>query len=219
MEIIKANKGFVLVTLMALLPLLIAAAMAFTFSSQVLLKWHQTHKICRSESMGLQSQLGQLLRSLMLLNPLATKLRFDEIQTTVKLAAAVAQANPPAVALLTAKLKMIHAKQKNLDRQQKLILSTAKVRILKWQTSLNFKLRPHTKGVLQLENPTHEALAVEPWPKGATAPTYKIKDNFAQEQMVGAKWSKPIRGECFATLKQRKLSWIPALSEAKFYLK
>jgi len=218
MEIIKSNKGFIIPTLVTLVPLLSALAMGLTFSSQVLLQWHQTHKICRNESMGLQSQLGQLLRSLMLLNPPAAKLRFDEIKTTAKLAAAVAQANPPAVALLTAKLKVIHAKQKNLDRQQQLILSTAKVRIIKWQAFLNLKMRPHVRNTLQLEN-SSEALAVEAWPKGALAPTYKIKENFSQEQMVGAKWSHPIRGQCFATLKQRKLSWIPALSEAKSYLR
>lgn len=215
MEIIKSEKGFLTVTLLALLPLLIAVGVALSFSSRLLFQWHQTHKICRSESMGLQNQLGMLLKSLLLLNPQAHKLRLDKIATAAKLAMAVANANPPAITLYTAKLKMIQAKQAQLDRQQKLILATAKTRLIKWQVAMSLKLRTKIQGPLRLESSNREALAVEPWPKGALAPTYRTKENFAQQQMVGATWAKPIRGECFATLQQRRLSWKPVLSEAK----
>lgn len=232
-KLIKSEQGFLTATLLALLPLILTLGLGFAVSSRVLFQWHQTHKICRNESMKLQKQLGELLKSLMLLNPVAHKLRADKIIAAAKLAIAVAEVNPPLIAFYTAKLEMIQAKQINLDRKQKLILSMAKVRLLKWQTSMFAKLQPKTLGPMRLEHRFNEALAVEPSPRGDMAPAYNLRTHFEQEQMAGAKWfsslnrmlpqqlqtflqsNRILPGECYATLKKRRLSWIPALSEAK----
>lgn len=234
-QLIKSQQGFVTMTLLALLPLVLTIGLGLAFSSKILLHWHHTHKVCRSESMSLQKNLGQLLKSLMLLNPQAHKFRTDKIITTTKLASAVAAANPPLVAFYTAKLARIHAQQIRLDRQQKLILSMAKAQLLKWQTRMSTKFQLKTLGPMRLEYPLQTALAVEPFPKTALAPSYQLKNNFEQQQIVGAKWfssmnrllpnvmqtflksNRTLNGACYATLKQRRLSWAPTLSEAKSF--
>lgn len=234
-QLIHSEKGFVTTLLIALLPLILAIGIGLAFSSKVLFHWHYTHKMCRSETMGLQKNLGELLRSLMLLNPQAYKLRTDKIIATAKLAAAVAAANPPVIAFYTAKIARIHAQQLRLDRQQKLILSMAKMQMTKWQIKMTTKFQLKTLGPMRLEHSFQHDLAVEPFPKGDIAPAYNLKNNFEQEQIVGAKWfsslnrllpnpmqsllksNRTLTGECYATLKQRKLSWKPALSEAKSF--
>ena len=236
-QLIQSEKGFVTTMLLALLPLILATGIGLAFSSKVLLHWHHTHKICRNEAMSLQKNLGELLKSLMLLNPQAHKLRADKIIATAKLAAAVAAANPPVIAFYTAKIGRIHTQQIKLDRQQKLILSMAKAQMLKWQIRMTTKFQLKTLGPMRLEHSFQHDLAVEPWPKSGLAPAYNLKNNFEQEQIVGAKWfsslnrllphsmqpflksNRTLAGECFATLKQRRLTWKPALSEAKSFLK
>ncbi len=198
------QNGFVLLTTVFLLPLLVAAGICFYFLVHILILQNETRQICRDALLRGQAGVVIPLRILLAQNPRAYFLEAKLGEARVQLAAAIAAGNPAGAALAAAKIKKVIAEQILLkNRQQKYIqlaqknmdtgfglarrdVETALKNRTNSQFSSFWKFQPSP---LQPAQPS--VLAIMP-AFSSVAPAYLLKPNFTQAQELKLTWTYAI---------------------------
>lgn len=194
---IRSNRGFTVVGLLVLLPLLVSLV---TFCSAAMLLLNADAELkheCRSTLLEAQDEIANDLETLMKLNETARTLR--RARDTAEVAVRVAVA-PPAIAAARAALLAVIAKQAALASKQTSLLLRAKAKSrstpLKTKLKLHRKLRDKAKLLesresaleTQLKSASFDVVAS---PRDSMTPDYHPSAGFTklQEMKVEAQWS------------------------------
>jgi hypothetical protein len=210
---IANDKGFALVFLISLLPILLAAGLFLLFSQYLVQNWMQSLHICRTELLSTQKRAAQDLSTLMSLNSVAQGLRIALTAAKVELAAATVSMDPIMIAKATANIAKIKRQQQQLDGVQKALISKAdlamsagvqKVRFLLQAQDLRMKARLpdffsfHLRQIRLQASP----LAVKP-DVPELAPVYELKPQFEEAQALSVSWISE-----FHTNSSERSQWI-----------
>ncbi|MBX2987570.1 MAG: hypothetical protein KF802_06710 [Bdellovibrionaceae bacterium] len=227
------RRGFAMISLLTLLPVLLAAGACLFFIMGFVEDRTATRNGCRRQLLQGLEQAGRPMKQLMDLNPLAWRLRAEKTAALAALAAATAAGNPAAVSAANMRLQVIQQKQTSLDLRQKALLRRADASLKSSQTlawravaraPLNFL-------VPQPQKPVFIPPALRPDGPGP-APVYVLPPDFERRQTLAQKWQSrfelrgplqnflPARGRlnetCAATLVPRGNFWRSRLTEARF---
>jgi hypothetical protein len=229
----KNQKGFALVLMISLLPVVMAgAACLFVFVGLLEDRIVPKNACRRHLLMGLE-QISTPLRTLMNLNPQAVQLRVQMKAALSALAAATAAGNPPAMARALRWVQKVRQQQRLLDRQQKILLRSAETLLRLAHDRAGAALRQKPIGFLKTENlrPSAVRVAVRP-DVPTTAPVYVFEDDFETRQTLAYEWQSRfvLRGPlanfltasgrfpdvCAATLTKETWPWQARLNEDRF---
>lgn len=232
----RSNEGFVVVLLLAFLPVLFTATLLVPMG----LHAFQIHKaerhICRTGLLSYQASALQTIEQLKLLNIEARVLRAQKVT-------AQAMMLVPKTAVPGLKLYLqTRRAQKILDTRQRLLLNLGRIRLQKqlWQivrslkkTGTDFALFTTTTQVL---SGLRGKLAVRPDDSSDIAPVYVLEDDFThkQTQQISWKTSLSFRGDfawkeeigwrrlrqnqaCAATIENKDGTLRAVLSAARFW--
>src|ERR1044072_819284 len=94
---LKTQKGFALVLTLALMPLLMAALIAYLLLNTSLQTWMETSHICRKELLKTQDTAAAGLEKLLAMNSSVKLIRSQILVTEIAIAAAVASAQVEAL--------------------------------------------------------------------------------------------------------------------------
>ncbi|HWU43775.1 MAG TPA: hypothetical protein VN132_10065 [Bdellovibrio sp.] len=226
METLLANnKGFAVVMITALLPVLVGAvlvAWAIVAFIQIDLKMKF---ICRREGLHGQEQVAPLLTTLLAMNPAAYILRAELIEARIQ--AAAFPATIPHLLRVETLVRNFEAKQQELIRQSNLLLLRSHLSIeLQLSQERHYITRaiPLFTGDLTVHYTQAPRLAVRP-DSPAHPPAYIPVDNFTEAQALVQRWQYRLRvikilqpflqGDftfekaCAVTLKQEDSIWVP----------
>lgn len=231
----KSSKGFALILLLSLIPVM-TAAILLVFSSLIIFnKDLELKHTCRLFGIEGQKKASTQIKNLFKLNPQATRLKLLEVQVLQQLAL---NPNPAIKITAVAKLQKIRAKQELLDIRQKQILKYGNFLMssnyLRAQSVLRRTASEKISPLIHFElislSGISPQLAVRPLMAGL-APTYGVKANFYEAQALAHSWqyqlsvaspfSKFLNGRfklsrsCFVTLKQEGEMWTPLIGTAK----
>lgn len=176
----KNNKGFVLLSLLTMWPLILSILVVVSSSSFYLKKRVETLHFCRTVLLEIQRNMSRSLYSLLSLNPQAQHLRKQEASTRKKIQIASATA-PELLPLLEARLATIHLKQIKLRAKQNLIIK-------KSEMSGTEKIN-HLRNKISRAQTNKPRLAVIASPTTSLSPDYKIAPDFTNIQKIYATWS------------------------------
>lgn len=220
----KNQWGFSMLNFCFLIPIIFASGVLVFGSFQIISKYTDAQRECRIHVMGAQQILGQKLKELLDLNPLAKSLRTQEKTLKIARAAAIL---PSVIAAIQAKIIINQFQQSILRGKQELILATAKIQAQREMA----KLPTQINGV-KFSNPH---LKVYKSPPNAIAPDHHTMPFFTEVQTLKAHWKVPIQnfvpkiilkvfknypsaieGKCAATLIRKGDVWNPKLHQARF---
>lgn len=230
---LKNQKGFALVLMTALLPVLLAAFfMIFAISGFIDKDLNIKHQ-CRKGGIEGQRPVGKILASLLSLNPKAQKLKKDFVSAKKQLAAAQKVFNYPLVAALSAKIAKLTLARTELDSKQKQLIREGNRLLTSHHSKTKSAIRaPLEKNSLLLR--TSEQQLRGKAPKLAVeadyvdiAPTYSPQPQFSDRQSLKHQWGytvslkKPfshfVSGSfkfskaCAVSLEPQGKTWVPQL--------
>lgn len=235
------KKGFALILMLALLPLL-TAGLLMIFAMMGFMQTDLALKhACRSGGLQGQRTIKPLLGSLLALNPLAQTLRLQKIKAQQELILAT---NPPALLAATAKLGRIQQKQKELDMRQKQLIRQSNMLLDRSHSGTRRQIlkeaQQSSSRLFFLETKRHlefslaPKLAVRP-DSSDLAPTYSPVDDFESEQALAHRWQykialrPPFRNllpavfhfdkACAVTLTKESSEWKVKITKGRFSLK
>lgn len=244
-EIVRQNKGFVLVSSLALFPCVLALIAAVYLFSGFLTHDQQLKKICRETLLSLQEKESQLIDQLLLLNSQALLLKAKALQHKIGIAKAVAAGRPEVAFYHGIQLKEVTVKRQRLEKLQETLLRVSKYqtlsKIMQLRSRLNLLQKSfHNGGFYEsflFFNPQKShALAVKPLFRDL-APPYELKKNFRLEQAVSISWKLVLRNgpllkerlpfhfqwkrSCGVTLEQKKKGnqWQKIILTDKYFWK
>lgn len=240
-SILKNEKGFGLVSFLALTPLLVAV-IAFVSSLALLLKTDAKLKHeCRTQLLESQRSISKRLNQILLNNKVGSALRLERLAAEALVRATVMA--PPANAAARAELESVRFRQSLYKANQKRLITTAKAQsaftphktsfAVKGKLIEEAKMFSHFRAspLSRTSNPTFE---MEETPKNNDSPDYVPVKNFTakQEMKVSVEfdlatvlpdWLKAflpqksmrIKTECNATLEKENEKWIERLSAVR----
>lgn len=244
----KRNTGFAMISLLAMMPLLMAALIAYLLLNTSLQSWMETSHLCRTELLKTQDQVSQDLQKLLDLNSSVKLLRAKILATKAAIATALASGQTYALPPLRQALLVLQQEERALGLLQKSLLAAANLKMLHGPHQASQKIRQQYS-LLQkrlsefiLFRLVHihslpRTLAVEPDRPAAVAAIYYLKSNFKQQQALhliwrteltalDAQWTKKwfrLRSErndsCSASLELQNGKLQSLLSEGKSLLK
>lgn len=218
-------RGFFTVTLVTLIPLLMTVVLAVAGVENVMKQKLRAQSLCVKAALRLQSDLGEILDSLLKLNPEATRLRAERKVADARLAAAIVTANPYAITLARAYKASVVLRQGALRAKQLILLSKAQLKL----SSQTQELRIETKKLgglnFQRRDFDFRPLAVSAAPKNSASPSYDLVSPFERRQtkifsfdvllfarVQPLSWRQQTR--CATTLKKESLQWKPKIQLA-----
>lgn len=235
----RNNQGFALISLLTILPLILAIAL-ITFSIIDILKKDLEMKyLCRTDLLSAQRENEKSIQSLFKLNRRSTSLRSKKLNTQKALALAIARADPVATAASKARLAIIHGQQIALAAEQNslIILANQQMKIrqrnLELKVRNSFRNRPTASINYQLTSlkSSKTSLAVRPT-HSDIAPNYERAPSFSDAQSLDLKWqynqslnrpfstfllySGTIEHRCSATLMKTRDQWMARIHKGKF---
>lgn len=223
----KNQMGFSILNFCFLIPIIFSACLLVMGSYQLIVKYTDTQRECRTHVLRAQQVLGQKLKNLLDLNPQATALRIEE--RNLRIALQAARLLPPVAAILQAKLYANQLQQSILRGKQEMILAHAKLEARAIMADLPSKIRGSTHSNIHLKVYKNPPLAI--------APDHHTVPFFREAQALKVNWKmqisefvpqiildifattgypKTITGFCAATLVQKGDVWNPKLHLAKF---
>lgn len=223
----KNKKGFVLALFLISLPLFISCLMIFTSLLFCIRNHDLAQSICFKHNLQVQKKIKKSLETLLLMNPLAKKLK----QTEERLRKLLAKAKDPiTVAALMAKITSIRLQRLMLDKKQKYILN--KTNIYMEAAFFHFKTQMKRWNTRDIKKDHYHPipLAVKPKSKGIIAPTYHPVKRFSKYQKISFSWKMPLYRflptwiqkvffksqlssySCATTIKKSKLKWKTTLA-------
>lgn len=235
----KNNRGFVLISLLTTLPVILAMALATFSIIDILKKDLELKYVCRTELLSAQKENEKSILNLLKLNRRSTSLSQKKIRTQKALALAVLRADPIAIAASKARLGLIHGQQVALAAEQKAIILMANQRISVRQKNLETKIRnilgdkseaSMVYRLISLKS-SKTSLAVRPT-HSDIAPNFERVPNFSYVQSMDLKWQydqNPGRSfssflkysgsnehSCSVTLVKSRDKWIAKIHRGKF---
>jgi hypothetical protein len=241
---LKNKKGFAMILILALLPVLVGGMLAVLFVINFIqLNAHHQY-LCRSNHLKTQGQVIPLLESLLKLNPLSRKLRIELLAAEAHLAAVTASA-PLLIPAAEARLLKVQMQRAALDQQQKQLINMSN----RWlyighaQTQMQLRseiqkdlrlLKPFIQSSFTMDNSSAPKLAVHPdFPD--TAPTYSPDENIADTQALAHRWhynleiagflqsflqgKQQYNKECAVTVAQQGSKWVAQIHKVKSWSK
>ncbi len=223
----KAQKGFVIIHILFLVPLFFSVGVLILTSHRIITKYTEAQRLCREHVLEAQQILGKNLKALLDLNPRAKALRVEE--NALRTALLAARAFPPVAAVLQARLNVNLTQQGVLRAQQELLITSGKARAYSVLSQLRAKIHS--------ANHSFPVLKVYKTPQNAIAPDHDTLPFFENVQTIRIRWSLPlshfipqivlnlfksnhyptkVRGVCAATLVQKGEVWNPKLHLARF---
>lgn len=229
----KNQMGFTLINFSFLVPIVFAGMMLVVISFQLIAKYTDYQKTCRSSVMKTQQLLGQKLKELMDLNPQAKTLRAEEAFLKKSIATALATFPPAAIPFVKA-LEINLVRQGILRGRQELIQTTALIEARKTLGMYKLEFAMIRSAEAETSKPS---LMIYKSPPTAIAPDHLPLPFFSELQTIKASWKVSIdellpmkaleyflmfnypqfiEGKCSATLVQKGGVWNPKLHLAKF---
>lgn len=223
------QKGFGMLNILFLIPILFAFAMVVIASHQMISHYTYIQRECRTQVLKAQQELGKNLKKLIELNPKAQALRTEEKALQVSLIAA--RALPPLAAAIQAKLNFNRLQQQILRGRQELLITTAKIQAQRHMANLLGKIKKVRYSSTDLK--------IYKSPLNAIAPDHNPVPLFKEAQAIHVQWKLPIEefvpqvvlrifkntnypktiaGQCAATLIQKGDIWNPKLHLARYSL-
>jgi hypothetical protein len=225
------ERGFVLVSLLLILPVFISILAILGASSFLLKTDQETRHQCRLELLAAQKTVSEDLARLLLLNPLADSLRKRRALAP----------NPAALAEITAEQMALRLQQQILIQHARLVSHHAP---LMAQQKISSALNRSIVGISRL-SPRFSLhggeFPLEASPEDSLTPHYETDRNFEQRQAMKVSWTFPVenylsantntswmksnfenhhvnlnsihaKGECSATLQMEGRQWRPILN-------
>jgi hypothetical protein len=218
------QQGFGILAILFMLPVLFLAALLTYFGFDLVHRQTQTQETCRDHVLRAEKEMADHLSDLLALNPTAEKLRAEEKQLKLKIAAS--NTNPPLAAYYNQLLTQNIRSQVTLQlKQQQLIRSG------EWGAK---RILISLKNKLKAKNTSEPHLYIDKKPALAIAGNYSPQTFFDKKQTLLVKWEKEINsvflkwipelprslhGECSATLKKGENIWSAHLSADRFLSK
>ena len=219
---LASEQGFVLVTSLTLVPLLLALLMALYASFYILKKKSLAQSHCVQQASLLQRDLRQTLDDLLRLNSRATNLRQQRQAADQGLKAALSSANPYVIAAAKAYWVAVFLQQTALASQQQALLRRADQQRQSGQRQIHEQLRRLNVRRVESRRYYWRALAVEAQPAWSLTPDYKTLPLFPTLQQHRFRFAVDLRPsfahsvlpreinqitECSVTLKGQKDKW------------
>lgn len=176
------EKGFFVLSLASLIPLLIGVMTTVAVLQFALRKKLAAQALCVSHGLSLQAALRENLVQLLRLNPQAERLRAQKSKALQALKVAIATANGPAMAAARAALTAIHLQQVALAARQQALLAQARLDRIHAKARLAASVRPMNVKNFSAQEYYVRPLAVDPTPPGDLAPSYKPVAAFSNKQ-------------------------------------
>lgn len=219
----KNSKGFALIGLLTVLPLIFISLAGLTLWLAALRDVNFASSRCRYHALLSQEKMARLLDSLLDLNPEAKKLQLARKLAEHELRIAKLTAQPEAIILAEAHLASVLSGQSVLRLQQERILFQARTIRFRTIDMFNADTLP-LLGKSMIENNGTLGLAVIPSPLRDASPEYLLRPNFDKQQTLVMKWQFQIhsriplwlkefvndatsKGHCAATLKKEVDLW------------
>lgn len=218
------QRGFSILNFCFLVPIVFSGSVLVFGSYQIISKYTDAQRECRTHVMKAQQILGEKLKLLLDLNPEAKTLRTKEKVLRAAIAVSVV---PPVTAALVIKLNFNLLQQSILRGRQEMIIASAKFQAQAEMADLPLKV----KGVKY----SNVGLKVYKSPPNAIAPDHHTLPFFTEVQTLKADWKVPIadfvpeiildvfkkypptvEGRCSATLVKKGQAWNPKLHLARF---
>ncbi|HEY8272455.1 MAG TPA: hypothetical protein VIG33_16300, partial [Pseudobdellovibrionaceae bacterium] len=199
----NSQKGFALIGLISLLPVILAGGLA-VFSTFGFLKSDLgTLNACRAKQLQIQNKAGKNLSKLLKLNPRALKLRIQQAHAEKALAAAIESGQPPAIAAAEAYLLKIQMQRQVLAIKQKVLIQTADIWLASGGADLpkelqrewsqhNTPLKSWIQSSLRLTAAKVPKLAVQA-DIPEVAPVYQLLPHFEEAQSWEQTWNVEFR--------------------------
>lgn len=175
------ERGFALVSLLALLPLLLALMFGLGTSLYIIKKKSLAQSLCLRSGIQLQAELKRKLERLFELNPKANRLEARRVRAEKAFRAAVASGIPHLIAAAKANKTAILIEQTQLKAKQLSLLEEAIATRVTHQQRLRLHLQKIKVNDLKSTSQSL-GLAVYPVPPFALTPEYEPTDGFAIAQ-------------------------------------
>lgn len=226
-------RGFAVTTLLVLLPLLLTVGAIVAVVLLSLKAYSFSHHACRSSLLEGQRQLAVPVNKLISLNPRAKNLRAARKKAEVALKAAMATANPKAVAAAKAALAIVKERQYSLRAQQNRLLMTAKHSARLSRFKAEKTIRKSGPALVKQVQVSSFPIALYQSPFASITPDYLSKAPLESRQKAFARWQislvvwipkwlrssgllkvKPISGRCGASAQKEAGGWQAILINA-----
>ncbi len=237
----RDDRGFMVITLLALLPLVISLILLVTWTYLLLKADGEARHACRVDLLSAQKQIGQDLKSLLALNPEASRLRAELAAINKVL---IATPHPAAHAALEVARQKIIAQQLILAAKQRALIVKAKSLSLtapsKAMVTVQSALAKNRRSSGKPNLGAYKAgtFDVTASPKRSLTPDYNPSARFRDEQIMRLTWKMDVfailptwlkdlmhrsnlfpngdfhlRAECAATLEKEGTAWSPRLTK------
>lgn len=247
-QILKTQHGFALVLMLALMPLIMSAMIAYLLLNTTLQTWMNSMHICRTELLETQSQVGLDLEKLMQTNDAVRTVRTQILTTQLAIVAATAAYQFYAVPPLQKTLLFFQQEERALGVLQKGLIAsaTAKMNIgsMNAQRKIQAQYRDLAPKLIEFvsikllsSRSVMKRLAVKADRPSAPAAVYELENNFKQRQTLSVFWTTEMKiiesqwsnnwfrfktqksESCASTLEQEDKQWKSILNEDKPLLK
>ncbi len=235
------EKGFGVVGLLILLPMLLAGLMTLVGACTLVAYYAESHHLCRKTLLEIQIKMADKVNELLSLNPKAERLRKEE--KTARRAVQVAFLPPLKAAAIAYWLSVIARQTQLRSRQFKIIENSQRearqiLHQLKRELQTKHSWLQMGEGVFREIAHVRSGsikLLVYPTPVSSLSPNYNTAPLFSKLQSLDVQWSWDIhkilprwilghvgeapkfQGQCSSTLVQRKGKWVATLGKDKFF--
>lgn len=229
---IKTSNGFISISFLVLLPLLILLTSLYVFTQLTVHHSDQFNVYCLKDLRTLQKKITTATDQIVALNPYSTLLRQQITMVTLALATAVSTQNYPLIAEMTIQLNRLKTQQKQLDQVQRTLISKANLDILIFQQQMQKKIDSTNKQqLLKLKTITdyvqstkiikYASLGLIPDSISGLAPNYKLSNSYIEEHRVVLFWQfKTIKStyqrQCSLGTKKEGQHWRLIIKRDKF---
>ncbi len=219
---IRRNRGFVLVFLLALMPVILAVVSVVIAIQLLLLMDGENNHTCRKGLLEIQETFAQACADLTRLNPLATQLRAEKVRAMKEAEAAMGS---PLELLAMAHLESVIQRQLSLSKQQNRIIQVSRFRAEEKMNQIYSRI---SKNNATSSHPLPR-LALDAVPKFDLTPSYEATPHFSEKQALRISWNADItrtfpkwithsfpeigtwNQQCGATIENEGHSWNPHL--------
>jgi hypothetical protein len=233
-RISKNNKGFLVLTLGLLMPILSIIIFSLTQLGVVYKYKTRAETLCRSYLIQSQIQTEKKIKQLLKLNPRAKILRSQRRQSQKILFKALQSKIPPAIALAKANDLRVLSLQLFHHSKQKLLISQIHLKSLKNRTKINRLLPKKLDYKLKIQSFKSPLVSFNKYPLYSPSPEYHRASFFSKKQYWQLHWQIQIKNlmpdwvslnkkykitdSCGATIQKKGLEWEASLKKMDKYI-
>lgn len=211
----SAEKGFALVTMLALIPLVMTLVASLAYGLIILRKKSLAQSHCVQQASIMQNELKGTLEALLKLNPRAKVLRRKKELTDRAFKAALKSKVPHLIAAAAAAKTAVYLEQAALRSAQEKLLRTADLQRTSGERRLRQKIRSLRVRNFAGKKSYWRSLAVEPVPAASLTPDYIPLPGFEKFQQHKFHFDVPLdpyekivqTTECKVSLSGKEKAW------------